>query len=192
MTSERYSSTPAAEAFRVAHSVNRRRWHVAVNVIAASSLTSPRTRRLIYERCSISTATDSILAGCYFYGHDAGIGEGTWVNHRCYFDTRAPITIGSACDIGMEVMFCTSSHEPGDHSRRAGHYFAAPIDVGDGVWIGSRALLLPGVSIGAGAVIAAGSVVTRDCEPDCMYAGSPARLVRRLDETGAPDESARP
>jgi maltose O-acetyltransferase len=169
------------EQFRVAHSVNRRWWHLAVNVIGGSQMVSPRVRSRIYRRCKIAAETEQILPGCFFYGHDISIGAATWVNHRCYFDTRAPITIGRNCDLAMEVMFCTSDHELGPHSRRAGDYRAAPIRVGDGTWIGTRALLLPGVTVGAGCVIAAGSVVTGDCEPDGLYAGAPARRIKDLE-----------
>lgn len=52
--------------------------------------------------------------------------------------------------------------------------------VDDGTWIGSCSLILPGVHIGKGVIIAAGSVVTKDCEDNCLYAGNPAKLVRRL------------
>ena len=169
------------ERFRVAHSVNRRWWHLAVNVLAASNLISPRLRRAIYRRCRMSVKSDTVLPGCFFYGNDVTIEEETWINHRCYFDTRAPIHIGRSCDVGMEVMFCSSSHEIGPASRRAGRYIAKPITVEDGCWIGSRAMLLPGVRVGAGCVVAAGAIVTSDCEPNSLYAGVPARRIRDLD-----------
>ena len=106
--------------------------------------------------------------------------------HRCYFDTRGPIAIGRSCDLGMEVMFCSSSHRAGPRSKRAGEYFHAPIVVGDGTWIGSRALILPGVTIGEGCIVAAGAVVTEDCAPDGLYAGVPARRVRDLEPARTP------
>jgi maltose O-acetyltransferase len=55
------------------------------------------------------------------------------------------------------------------------------VSIGDGVWIGARTTVLPGVTIGSGAIVAAGSVVNRDVEADTMVAGVPARLVRGLD-----------
>jgi tetrahydrodipicolinate N-succinyltransferase len=57
---------------------------------------------------------------------------------------------------------------------------AAPISIGDGVWIGSRVTVLPGVSVGRGAVVAAGAVVTRDVAPDTLVAGIPAVVVKHL------------
>ena len=122
-----------------------------------------------------------VLPGCYFFGADVTIGEESWINHRCYFDTRAHVEIGRSCDVGMEVMFCTSTHDVGPALKRAGRYRTAPITVGDGSWIGSRAVVLPGVTIGEGCIVGAGAVVNRDCEPHGMYAGVPARRVRELD-----------
>jgi maltose O-acetyltransferase len=168
------------EAYRVHHSTNRRAWHFNVNVLAASGLISPRARLAIYRANKLEVATLNVLPGCFFYGHDVAIGADTWVNHRCYFDTRGRIEIGRHCDLGMEVMFCSSSHEVGPPDKRAGTYFHAPIVVEDGVWIGTRATILPGVTIGRGCVIAAGAVVRDDCAPDGLYAGVPARRVRSL------------
>ena len=117
-----------------------------------------------------------------FYGNTTGltVGEGSFVNYGCFFDLGAPTTIGARCAVGYEVMFVTCTHEPGDAARRAGSDFTAPIVVGDGVWIGARAVIMPGVTIHDGCVIAAGSVVTQDCEPHSLYAGVPAKLVRSL------------
>jgi acetyltransferase-like isoleucine patch superfamily enzyme len=74
----------------------------------------------------------------------------------------------------------TSTHEPGDHFNRRGAYTTEPVTIGAGCWIGSRALILPGVNIADGCTIGAGSVVTRDCEADGFYAGVPARRVKDL------------
>ena len=96
------------------------------------------------------------------------------------FYCGVPIVIGARCNIAMQVMFCTENHEIGDASRRAGALVCAPISVGDGCWIGTRAIILPGVSIGEGCIIAAGAVVNRDCAPNGLYAGVPAKRVRDL------------
>lgn len=108
------------------------------------------------------------------------IGQGTFVNYGCMFNTTAPITLGQNCDIGMNVLFVTSSHELGPAERRAGAATADPIEIGDGTWIGANAVILPGVTVGAGCVIAAGAVVVRDCDANGLYAGVPARKVRSL------------
>ena len=154
------ASQPESPEIRARRSVYRRSWHLCVNVIAGSFLVRPTTRVRIYRRFGMRIETHKVQPGCFFFGYDVAIGPETWVNHRCYFDTRARIEIGRACDLGEEVMLCTSAHEPGTRERRAGTFAPKPIVVGDGVWIGARAMLLPGVTVGDGCVVAAGSVVT--------------------------------
>lgn len=117
---------------------------------------------------------------CWIGSRKLAIGEGTFVNYHVRFNTAGGITIGRRCDIGMGVSFVTQSHELGSHERRAGRAITAPIVVGDGVWIGAHAVILPGVTIADGAIIAAGSLVTKDCEPDALYLGSPAAKVQDL------------
>lgn len=80
----------------------------------------------------------------------------------------------------MNVTFMNSDHDLADSERRAGKYRPKPIIVGDGCWIGANSLIMPGVTIGSGVVIAAGSVVTKDCEKDCLYGGIPARKIKEL------------
>ncbi|WP_425269614.1 DapH/DapD/GlmU-related protein [Gordonia alkanivorans] len=82
----------------------------------------------------------------------------------------------------MDVLFVTDTHELGPHSRRAGENKSAPIKVGNGVWIGARAVILPGISIGDGVVIASGAVVAADCENDGLYAGVPARRIKTIEQ----------
>jgi maltose O-acetyltransferase len=86
----------------------------------------------------------------------------------------------------MGVMILTSEHALGPHERRGGEVVGTPVRVGDGCWIGARAVLLPGATVGDGCVIAAGADVRGDCEPDTLYAGVPARPVRRLDDEPRP------
>lgn len=121
-----------------------------------------------------------IAPGCFFGSTRVSIGTRTSISRGCFFDGLDYVRIGADCDIAMEVLFVTSSHKMGPASRRAGRPTSAPVTVGDGVWIGARATLLPGVTIGNGCVIAAGSVVTSDCDANHLYAGVPARLVKAL------------
>jgi maltose O-acetyltransferase len=125
----------------------------------------------------------SICGNTLFYGGgDMTIGEQTWISPGFIVHTHleAEIKIGRSCDIGPRVELITGSHQIGDGSRRAGLGTASSIYIGDGCWIGARSIILGGISVGNGSVIAAGSVVTNDVEPDCLYAGIPARLKRRL------------
>lgn len=90
------------------------------------------------------------------------------------------ITIGNGVLIGHNVVLATLNHDPAPARRAWLH--PAPIVIGDRVWIGSNATVLPGVTIGDGAIVAAGAVVTKDVAPNTVVAGVPARLLRPLTE----------
>lgn len=116
------------------------------------------------------------------YGYNIEIGDNLAANHNLVILDGAPVTIGNHVFIGPNCAFYTAGH-PLDHERRnAGLEYAYPITVGDNVWFGGNVCVLPGVSIGDGAVIGAGSVVTKDV-PACVLAvGNPCRVVRPIGE----------
>ncbi|MFW6187968.1 MAG: acyltransferase [Actinomycetota bacterium] len=122
-----------------------------------------------------------ILAGVRLPGRNLRIGRGAFINRGVTWDGHGSLRLGERCAIGHEVLFIGGTHEIGGGEDRAGKRIDLPISVGDGTWIGARATVLPGVSIGAGCIIAAGAVVSRDCEPHGVYAGVPARRIRDLD-----------
>lgn len=86
------------------------------------------------------------------------------------------ITIGTKVAISREAFLCTASHDVGIPSRPL---ITAPIKICDGVWIGARAIIMPGVTIGEGAVVAAGAVVTRDVAPWTIVGGCPAKFIKK-------------
>lgn len=92
----------------------------------------------------------------------------------------ADIVIGNDVEVGFRVTFVNSSHQVGQDSHRAGKGFARPIVVGSGCWIGANVTILPGVTIGRGCVIGAGALVTKDCEPNGLYVGVPAKRIKTL------------
>jgi acetyltransferase-like isoleucine patch superfamily enzyme len=102
------------------------------------------------------------------------IGENTVINQRCRLDSRGGLKIGANVSISPEVHVLTADHDiqAPDCAGRV-----LPVEIGDLVFVGSRALILPGVKIGRGAVIAAGAVVTRDVEEFSIVAGVPARPI---------------
>jgi maltose O-acetyltransferase len=118
------------------------------------------------------------LQRCYMESEHISIGEGAAVNAGCWFEGHGQIDIGSDSFIGPEVMIVTSVHAfgPGDEVDRRPTY--RPVAIGNRCWIGARAMIMPGVTIGEGTVIAAGAIVTKDCEADALYAGVPARRLR--------------
>jgi maltose O-acetyltransferase len=118
------------------------------------------------------------------------VGEDTFISGPLHVDLGAEVRIGSRVQFGHDVALLTMDHELGPASARCGRLVAAPITVGDGVWIASRATILPGITIGDGAVVAAGAVVTRDVAPNTLVGGVPAKFVRDL-EDGAPESVRR-
>lgn len=108
------------------------------------------------------------------------LGSNVFINHYAVIDCHHSITIGNHVLIGPNVYICDFDH---DTAVRAGDGFEsefvyAPVRVGNHVWIGANAVVLKGVTIGDGAVVGAGSVVTRDVAPMAVVAGVPAALLR--------------
>lgn len=151
-----------------------------LNRVVASPLFPKPMRWRALKLYGMAVESSNISPDVWFGSERISIGLRTTINYGCMFNTSSPITIGAGCDIAMQVLFATSSHEIGPGSRRAGRAISSPITVGDGVWIGARSVVLPGVHIGAGSIIAAGSVVTEDCDANSLYAGVPARKIRSL------------
>lgn len=114
------------------------------------------------------------------YGSNITIGARTFVNYNLTALDVAVISIGEDCQIGPNVQLLTPTHPLEPQPRRDKLEAAQPITIGDNVWIGGGAIVLPGVTIGDNSVIGAGSVVTKDVPPNVVAVGSPARPVRTL------------
>lgn len=110
----------------------------------------------------------------YTYGHIT-IGNHCVIDRNCALDGRGGIVIGNNVNISPEVMILTAYHNP-DSEDFAGVEKSVIIE--DYAWIATRALVLPGVKIGRGAIVAAGSVVTKDVPPNVIVGGNPARFIR--------------
>lgn len=109
------------------------------------------------------------------------IGQGSIIGPNVTFCLDAPITLGTNVSIGPKVMLYTASHPIGGPARRMQlNPEARPIVVGDGAWIGLGAMVLPGVRIGRGAIVSAGSVVGNDVPDNVLAAGNPAQVVQEL------------
>jgi maltose O-acetyltransferase len=153
---------------------------LVVNVILQSPLVPRLVRSFGLRSFGMQIQTYDFYPRCTIRTNKLRIGRTTLINMGCHFDNDALVEIGSNVAVAMQVTFVTSTHDIGPSTNRAGPLRLQPISVGDGCWIGARATILPGVIIGHGCVIAAGSVVTADCAPGGLYAGVPARLVREL------------
>jgi maltose O-acetyltransferase len=125
-------------------------------------------------------ANSAIQHGFRFHSMSAPIrvGAETFINRNVLIDSAAAVTIDDRCAIGPGVQFLTSRHqgEPHPHHHRP-LIDPLPITIGDDVWIGASAVVLPGVTVGNGATVGANATVTRDVPPGATVVGSPARSV---------------
>jgi acetyltransferase-like isoleucine patch superfamily enzyme len=116
----------------------------------------------------------SIHMGCFITGNRISIGGRSVINRNSYLDGRSGLSIGSNVSISPHAYILTLDHDPQskDFAARTG-----PVRIDDYVWIGARATLLPGVTLGKGAVIGAGAVVTKDVAEFTIAAGVPAKPI---------------
>lgn len=112
------------------------------------------------------------------FGKNIHLGKNVFINADCKFQDQGGITIGDNALIGHNVVLATLNHEEDPNKR--GNLIAAPINIGKNVWIGSNATILPGITVGDGAIIAAGAVVTKDVEAESIVAGVPAKFIRKV------------
>ena len=108
-------------------------------------------------------------------GRDCVIGVG------CSFDLAESITIGHRVNIGHQTLILTGTHELGPREHRAGTVVKKPVVIEDGAWIGPRCIVLPGVSIGRGAIVAPGSLVDKDVAEHTRVSGTPIKLTDSLE-----------
>lgn len=107
------------------------------------------------------------------------IGQNTIINKKCTIDGRGGLTIGDNVDIAQEACIWTEQH---DYNSQDYASVCKPVVIEDYVWIASRAIILPGVTIGKGAVIACASIVTKDVPPLTIVAGIPAKTIGQRDD----------
>ena len=115
------------------------------------------------------------------YGTNIELGAKVFFNFNCVVLDVCRVRIGSHTLFGPAVQIYTPLH-PLDAGRRRREEYGAPVEIGDDVWVGGGAIILPGVRIGSRAVIGAGSVVTRDVPEGVFAAGNPCRVIREITE----------
>ena len=114
------------------------------------------------------------------YGQNITVGSNVFLNTSCHFQDQGGITIGDGTLIGHNVVLATLNHAKSPSERSS--MIPAPIHIGKDVWIGSNATVLPGVTIGDGAIIAAGAVVTKNVPERTIVGGVPATVIRTIEE----------
>lgn len=132
-------------------------------------------RKMIYRLVGVKIGKSKIHVGCRFFEPSGvTIGEDTVVGEFAFLDGRAPLKIGNHTDIASHVLIYNSEHDINAEDFKTSE---EPVEIGDYVFIGPRAIILPGVRIGQGAVVAAGAVVTEEVAPFKIVGGVPAKEI---------------
>ena len=115
------------------------------------------------------------------YGQNITVGKNVFINSGCCFQDQGGIEIGDNVLIGQQVVIATLNHDLIPEKRA--NMYPAPVRIGNGVWVGAHATILSGVTVGDGAVIAAGAVVTKDVPANTVVGGVPARIIKIIKES---------
>ena len=143
---------------------------------------SPAVRALFAELIGAPLDDGFVLLPPFYAtgGRGTRVGRKVFINQNCTFYDLGGITIGDGVMIGPNVSILTSGYPIAPAERRSG-VTAKPVVIGANVWIAGNVTIIGGVTIGDNAVIAAGSVVTKDVPPNTMVGGNPARLIRSIE-----------
>lgn len=114
------------------------------------------------------------------YGFNISLGKNFYANHNLVILDANKVEFGDNVFIGPNCGFYTAGHPLDYVSRNKGLEYAKPIKIGNNVWIGGNVCVLPGVTIGDNVVIGAGSVVTKDIPANCLVAGNPGKIIKKL------------
>ena len=146
-----------------------------------------KCRMFFLRRLGVNASASAVIAPGVFLGSNKlTILEHGFVNYGCFLDGAAPIYLGRYVRLGPRVSLLTGTHKYSKNRIRRGPDslpLNEPIIIEDGAWIGLGSIIMPGVTIATGCVIAAGSVVLRSTAPNGLYAGNPAQRIKDL-----PDE----
>lgn len=159
-------------------------WEFTLLSSIGGSIWVPRIlRRLIYHLAGASMQSPPgirfIFAG---KARNLTVGRGVYMNRGVFIEAIAPVTIGNECALGMEAMILTSHHPIDKRGNWQQDAEGRAVKIGDRVWVGARAIILPGAVVESDVVIAAAAVVTGTCRARGVYAGVPARRIRDYDQ----------
>jgi len=159
------------------HEIRRIARDVVLNSVFSSSVIPTRWRWRLYRFVGLPVRRSYIAPGVFFGSRRISVGAGTFLNAGCFIDGADVVTIGNEVSLGMRTMVITGTHKVGKSGRRADEAVSMPVNIEDGCWVGANVTILPGVTLGRGSVVGAGSVVTKSYPPNSKLAGSPARTM---------------
>ena len=168
-----------SEAHKVMHEASLRAQKITMEIN-----TRFHSREELVKLMSQLTATDVDSSFVLFppfttdFGQNITLGKNVVVNSGCRFQDQGGITIGNGALIGHNVVMATINHDE-DPLKRGSMTFK-PIIIEDNVWIGAQSTILQGVTIGYGAIVAAGAVVTKDVPPMTIVGGVPAKVIKKI------------
>lgn len=179
------SSGKTVEAGSEPHQIMHRASQEALRITAEinTGYHTPEELRKLFSQLIGQPVDESFGLFPPFYtdcGKNIHIGKQVFINMGCKFQDQGGIFIEDGALIGHNVVLATLNHAM--RPERRGDMLPAPIHIGKRVWIGSNAAVLPGVTIGDVAIVAAGAVVTRDVPENTIVGGVPARVLRHLSE----------
>jgi acetyltransferase-like isoleucine patch superfamily enzyme len=147
-------------------------------------------RLLIGDRVRISSTIATFELGVGPYG-TLQIGSNVLINYGCSFGATKLVRIGDRCNIGTHCILIDNAFHELDPDRRDVLPESEPVILERNVWLASRVIVLPGVTIGENSVVGAGSVVTKDIPPNVLAAGVPARVLRPIRDAAPAPQPAR-
>ena len=151
-------------------------WLVRYN--ASLGAPAAERRQLLRERfAAVGESADIRPPFHCDYGFNISLGAGVFLNFDCVILDVVAVAIGDKTQIGPGVQILTADHPRGAAERASGLEFGRPVRIGQNVWIGGGAIILPGITVGDDAIIGAGAVVTRDVAASATVAGNPARQI---------------
>lgn len=169
-----------SEVHRMMHDISQEALKLTTEL--NGSYHQPEEIREIFSRLTGKPVDETFGLFPPFYtdcGKNIRLGKNVFINSGCRFQDQGGIIIGDGVLIGHNVVLATLNHDV-DPQKRS-DMFPAPIRIGKNVWIGAQATVLPGVTIGDGAIVAAGAVVTRDVPANVIVGGVPAKIIKKIE-----------
>lgn len=158
---------------------NNGRWDL-ISALVAPRLVPAQMRRAVLRRWCDHVGAARILGGLRINNRHLVVGDNVFINEDAMIDCNALIVIEDGVAIGPRCTLITSGHLVGPPEMRRRAIAYGEIRIGKGSWLATNVTVLPGVSIGEGCIVAAGSVVRSDCKPNGLYAGVPAVRIKDL------------